>query len=302
MRIETIDLEFQGRSEVVASYLLTGGGSAGIVETGPTSCLDALLSGLASRHISPENIESVFLTHIHLDHSGGAGHVAEALPNAKFYVHEVGAQHIADPSKLWRSAARIYGEDRMEELWGEAKPVPENRIVTLKGEREEIEVGGGRLIAHNTPGHAYHHLAFYDPESSAMFTGDVTGVRLPGSPYVRPPTPPPEVDVEAWTGSIQTIRRVQPDSIYPTHYGRHDDVARHLDELEVRLMSWLAAVEKEMRAGTARDEIAVALKQRGDAEMFEAGLSQADSEHYDLAGNYGMLTDGLMRYVKKKNA
>lgn len=300
MRIETMDLGFQGRDEVVASYLLTGGGSAGIIETGPASCFDALLSGLAERHISPENIDSVFLTHIHLDHSGGAGHVAEALPNATFYVHEVGAPHLIDPSKLWRSASRIYGEERMQELWGEVKPVPEDRIVTLKGEREEIPVGGGRLIAYDTPGHAYHHLAFYDPESSAMFTGDVTGIRLPGRSYVRPPTPPPEVDMEAWFGSLRKIRQVQPDSIYPTHYGRHDDVASHLDETETRLMAWYTAVERQVLVGDDRDFIADSLKRRGDAEMFEAGLSQTDSARYDLAGNYGMLADGLIRYATKQ--
>lgn len=301
MRIETIDLEFQGREEVIASYILTGGGSAAIVETGPTSCLEALLDGLSERHISPEDIEAVFLTHIHLDHSGGAGHVAEVMPNATFYVHEVGARHLTDPLKLWKSAGRIYGEERMNELWGDTKPVPEDRIVSLRGERDEVEVAGGRILAYDTPGHAYHHLAFFDPESKSMFSGDVTGVRLPGRAYVRPPTPPPEVDVEAWTGSIQKIRQIQPDSIYPTHFGRHDDVSRHLDELEVRLMAWLAAIEEQMQEGKSRDEIADFLKRKGDAEMADEGLSEEDSEGYDLAGNYAMLTDGLMRYVSKKN-
>lgn len=302
MRIETIDLGFQGRGEVIASYLLTGGGSAAIVETGPTSCLDALLDGLAQRHISPEDIEAVLLTHIHLDHSGAAGHVAEVMPNATFYVHEVGALHIADPSKLWKSASRIYGEDRMGELWGEAKPVPEGRIVAFEGEREEVEVAGGRVLAYDTPGHAYHHLAFYEPESKSMFSGDVTGVRMPERSYVRPPTPPPEVDIEAWLGSIQKIRQIQPDSIYPTHYGRYDDVSRHLDELEARLNNWSAFVSERLQENEDRDEIAVLLRDKGDAEMRDAGLSGEDSADYDLAGNYVMLTDGLIRYASKRDA
>ncbi|AHY45581.1 Metallo-beta-lactamase superfamily [Rubrobacter radiotolerans] len=301
MRIETLDLGFQGRKEVIASYLLTGGGSAAIVETGPASCLEALLDGIKARNISPEDVEAVFLTHIHLDHAGGSGHVAEALPNARFYVHEVGAPHIADPSKLWKSASRIYGEERMEELWGEAKPVPGERITALEGEQESVPTAGGRLVAYDTPGHAYHHLAFFDPESRSLFAGDVAGVRLPGRSYVRPPTTPPEVHVEAWTGSIQRLRSLQPDFLYPTHFGGYTDVSRHLDELEVRLMSWLATVEERMEAGEGRDEIASALKEKGDAEMTEEGLSEEDSSQYDLAGNYGMLADGLMRYVTKKN-
>jgi glyoxylase-like metal-dependent hydrolase (beta-lactamase superfamily II) len=298
MRIETIDLNFMNSKRVIASFLLLGEGEAAIVETGPTSCLDYLTNGLEENGVSPEEVSGVFLTHIHLDHAGASGHLAELLPNATFYVHEFGYPHLADPSKLVKSATRIYGE-RMDELWGETRPVPEDRLKVLE-DKEEIEAAGGLLVAHDTPGHAYHHLAYLEPDSGALFAGDVAGVRLPGQSYVRPPTPPPEIDVEAWIGSINVIRRMDPASLWPTHFGSYDDVGRHLGELEQRLQDWLLFVEGQMDEGAEREEIAEQLKVKGDAEMIAEGAGPEESEHYDLAGTYPMLTDGLMRYVIRR--
>jgi glyoxylase-like metal-dependent hydrolase (beta-lactamase superfamily II) len=295
MRIETVDLNFMGTESVIASFLLVGDDSAALVETGPTTCLERLMGGLEEHNVSPQDVRQVFLTHIHLDHAGASGHLAELLPNATFYVHEVGYPHMADPSKLLKSATRIYGE-RMEELWGEARPVPENRLEVLKG-GEELEAAGGVLVAHYTPGHAYHHLAYL--ETGALFTGDVAGIRLPGQSYVRPPTPPPEIDLELWVQSIERIRQLSPGSLWPTHFGRFDDVERHLGELEQRLQDWVLFVEERMD-GAGRDEIADELKAKGDAEMLAGGARPEDSERYDLAGDYGTLTDGLMRYVSKR--
>jgi glyoxylase-like metal-dependent hydrolase (beta-lactamase superfamily II) len=299
MRIEILDLNFMGAEHVIASFLLLGGdGSAAIVETGPTTCLEPLMDGVGAHGVSPEDVHQVFLTHIHLDHAGASGHLAGLLPNATFYVHEVGYPHMVDPSKLLKSAARIYGE-RMDELWGEALPVPEDRLEILRG-GEELETAGGALTAHYTPGHAYHHLAYLEPESGALFAGDVAGIRLPGQAYVRPPTPPPEIDVEAWTQSIERIREIEPQSLLPTHFGRFDDVERHLAELEQRLQDWLLFVEERMDRGDERDEIADELKVRGDAEMLAEGAGPEDSGSYDLAGDYPTLVDGLMRYVSKR--
>ena len=298
MKIKTIDLNFLGTKQVIASFLLLGENSAAIVETGPTTCLDRLQKGLEGNGVSPEDVRQVFLTHIHLDHAGASGHVAELLPNAAFYVHEAGRPHLADPSKLVKSATRIYGE-RMGELWGEARPVPEDRLVVL-GDGEEVEAAGGLLVAHDTPGHAYHHLAYLEPDSGSLFAGDVAGVRLPGQSYVRPPTPPPEVDVEAWVGSIEKIRQLDPATLHPTHFGSYDDAARHLSELEQRLQDWLLFVEQRSEEGASAEEISEELAAKGDAEMLAEGASPEESEHYDLAGNYEMLTAGILRYVEKR--
>jgi glyoxylase-like metal-dependent hydrolase (beta-lactamase superfamily II) len=298
MRLETVDLNFMGTEGVIASFVLLGDDSAALVETGPTTGLEHLMAGLKEHHVSPEDVRGVFLTHIHLDHAGASGHLAELLPNATFYVHEVGYPHMADPSKLLKSATRIYGE-RMEELWGEARPVPEDRLQILKG-GEEIEAADGVLAAHYTPGHAYHHLAYLEPESGALFSGDVAGIRLPGQSYIRPPTPPPEIDLEAWVGSIGLMRQLSPRSLCPTHFGCFDDVERHLAELEQRLQDWILFVEERMDSGTGRDEIADELNTKGDAEMLAEGAGTEESEHYDLAGDYPTLVDGLMRYVSKR--
>ena len=298
MRIETIDLNFLGAEEIIASFLLLGDGSAAIVESGPATCLDPLGDGLGEHGVSPEDVHQVFLTHIHLDHAGASGHLAELLPNATFYVHEVGVPHLLDPSKLWKSATRIYGE-RMEELWGEARPVPENRIEVLKG-GEELEAADGILSAHYTPGHAYHHLAYLEPDSGALFAGDVAGIRLPGQSYVRPPTPPPEIDLETWVRSIEEMRRISPQSLCPTHFGRFDDVERHLGELEQRLQSWVLFVGERIEAGAGREEIADDLRREGDAEMLAEGATPEESGRYDLAGDYPTLVDGLMRYVSRQ--
>lgn len=252
------------------------------------------------RGVSPEEIEQVFLTHIHLDHAGGSGNLSELLPNATFYVHELGFPHLVDPSKLLKSASRIY-TDQMEYLWGEVRPVPENRIRSLSG-GEELAIGGGALTAHYTPGHAYHHLAFYEPENGALFAGDVAGVRLPGQTYVKPPTPPPEVDVEAWNRSIELIKGLRPESLWLTHFGSYDDVERHMGELEQRLIDWLLFVEKRLDKGHSQADIFGDFQAYVDEEIIGAGGGETEVERYDVAANYEMLFGGLMRYVTQQHS
>ncbi|MDQ3841120.1 MAG: MBL fold metallo-hydrolase [Actinomycetota bacterium] len=299
MKIDIMDLGFMETEEIIASFLLTGEDSAALVETGPTTCVENLMQGLRDRGVAPEDIEQVFLTHIHLDHSGASGNLTELLPNATFYVHEVGYPHLVDPSTLLKSAARIYGEENMYEMFGEPQPVPEDRLEELKG-GEEIEAAGGLLVAHYTPGHAYHHLAYLEPRSGMLFTGDVAGVRLPGQSYVKPPTPPPEVDVEAWKGSIETIRKIAPASLCPTHFGSYEDVERHLSELEQRLEDWMLLVEERMDEERSQEDIAEELEAKGDEEMLREGAGPEESERYELAANYEMLVAGLMRYVSQQ--
>ena len=299
MKIEIMDLGFMETEEIIASFLLTGEGSAAIVETGPTTCIENFMQGLKDRGVAPEDVEKVFLTHVHLDHAGASGDLVERLPNAVFYVHEVGYPHMVDPSTLLKSAARIYGEENMYEMFGEPQPVPEDRLRELKG-GEEIETVDGLITAHYTPGHAYHHLAYLEPRSGMLFAGDVAGVRLPGQSYVKPPTPPPEVDVEAWNGSIQTIRGIAPEGLCPTHFGSYEDVERHLGELEQRLEDWLLLVEERMDEGRSQEDIVEELEAKGDEEMLREGAGPQETERYELAAGYDMLVAGLMRYVSKQ--
>ncbi len=299
MRIETIDLGFMGTEQVIASYLLLGENSVAVVETGPTSCLESLMGGLKEHGVSEEDVSHVFLTHIHLDHAGASGNLSELLPNATFNVHEIGYPHMVDPSRLVKSATRIFGENRMEGLWGEVRPVPEERLVKLRG-GEEIEVAGGILSGHHTPGHAFHHLVFYEAESGTLLAGDVAGIRRPSQSYVLPPTPAPEVDIEAWKRSIETIRGISPKSVCPTHFGPYEDVERHLSELEQRLQEWLLFVEEKMDAGLSKQDIVEEFGTMSDAELLREGASREESEHYQVTGDYEVQVTGLMHYVSRQ--
>ncbi len=299
MRIETIDLNFMGREKVLASYLLIGENSAAIVETGPTTCLDSLIGGLKEHGVSEEDVRQVFVTHIHLDHAGASGNLSEILPNATFYVHEVGYPHMVDPSKLVKSASRVFGEDRMETLWGKVRPVPEERIVKLAG-GEEVEAAGGILSGHYTPGHAYHHLAFYEADSGTLLAGDVAGIRRPGQSYVMPPTPAPEVDIEAWKGSIETMRAISPKRVCPTHFGMYEDVDRHLAELEQRLQEWLLFVEEKMDAGLSKQDIVEEFGAMNDADLLREGTAPEEAEEYQITGDYEVQLTGLMHHVSRQ--
>jgi glyoxylase-like metal-dependent hydrolase (beta-lactamase superfamily II) len=213
-----IDVHHLGRDRVIVAYDRDGA----IVDPGPAACVESLLEQC------PEP-RALLLTHIHLDHAGASGALVRRFPHLKVYVHERGARHLTDPSALVKSATQIYGDD-MERLWGDIVPVPEENLTVLSG-GETVE---GLEVAY-TPGHASHHVAYFDPDSGEAYTGDVAGVRIPPTDFVLPPTPPPDIDVEVWLESIDRVAAWGPSALCPTHAGRFDDVERHLDELRERL-------------------------------------------------------------------
>ena len=292
-----LDLDFQGTAGVVAAYLITGPDGHTLVETGPGSTLDMLERAVAATGTRLDDIAQLAVTHIHLDHAGAAGSLLRRLPNARLFVHPAGAAHMIDPSKLLASATRIYGI-RMDALWGAFEPCPADRVVMLA---DGIELGCGRrtLVALHTPGHASHHIAFHDPERHTVFTGDVGGVRLASSSYVRPPTPPPDIDIEAWHASVDRIRALGPRALDLTHFGRFDDPMPHLDALLRRLDEWTAWVARRLRDGTGPDTMARELKEISDAEVLREPTAIGLAEAYELATPSGMTVDGLVRYLKK---
>ena len=294
-----IDHHFQGVPGVIASYLVEDGSDLVLIEAGPTSTLEALLAGVRAAGHDPERISRVLLTHIHLDHAGACGTLARRLPHARFLVHPLGAPHLVDPSRLLASATRIYGE-RMERLWGEVLPVPDDRVVALP-DGAEVRVGSRVLHALDTPGHAYHHLAYHDVERGTVFTGDVAGVRLGGLPYVRPPTPPPELDLEAWRESILRLRGLRAGRLCLTHFGAYDDPAWHYDDLLARLFQWTGWIEARLTTGADPAAVSEELRRQGDREL--AGLaSERLQEPMELATNYPMSVDGFARYFRKREA
>jgi glyoxylase-like metal-dependent hydrolase (beta-lactamase superfamily II) len=295
--IHRIDLRWNGLAGQVASYLVDGGAALAVVESGPGSTLDTLLDGVRSLGRDPEEITHVLVTHVHLDHAGGAGGLLRHAPRARLYVHPRGAPHLVDPSRLLASASLLYG-DRMDELWGETVPVPADRVVLL-GDADEVRVGARRLVAVETPGHAAHHHAYHDPDADLVFSGDAGGIRLGGARYVAPPTPPPEVDLDAWIASLGRLRALAPRLLLPTHFGGVTDAAWHLDELEARLVGWGQWMERQAAAGVTGAALAAALRERAIAETLAATGNEETAQAYAQLVPYPMMAAGLERWWAK---
>ena len=296
--ITCIDLEFRGQPGVIAVYLVEDAGERALIETGPTSTLDALLSGLEAAQVQPESISKLLVTHVHLDHAGAAGTFIRRFPQARLFVQEIGAPHMLDPSKLLASATRIYG-DMMGRLWGHVEPVPETNLTALTDE-DRVTVGNRELVALYTPGHASHHVAYHDAGRRAVLTGDVGAVRMQGADYVRPPTPPPDVDLDLWSRSLERIELLDPQVLYLTHFGPFSDVREHLRQARYRLFGWGEMVSRALERGQGRDEIVDNLRRQADPEIMQSAGDPSILKQYELASPYGMSVDGYLRYFKKQ--
>jgi len=286
-------LNFQNKTQAIASYLIRHNDGAVLIETGPGSTLSALETALSAEGLSPRHITHVLLTHIHLDHAGAAGWFAKQ--GAEIYVHPNGAPHLVNPEKLIASAARIYG-DKMDQLWGEILPVAENQL-KVPNDAEEIVISTLRFVPVNTPGHAEHHYAYLFED--VCFSGDVGGVRIPGFQYLRAPMPPPELNFERWRESLARLRSLKFSRIAPTHFGIFDDAAWQIDEMEKTLTEaekWLAGVMAENPSiEELREEFTAWMQEQGKVK----NLSDEVIRAYSLANPVAMSADGLMRYWKK---
>ena len=292
-RVITLDLNFQGRQHAIASYLIRQGDAVVLVESGPGSTLPALEAGLAQEGLSPRDVTHVLLTHIHLDHAGASGWLAQQ--GATIYVHPIGAPHMLNPEKLIASATRIYG-DRMDTLWGEFLPVPENQLIMAK-DAEEIKIGDLRFTPLNTPGHAEHHYVYLFED--ICFSGDVGGVRIPGYQYLRVPMPPPELHLERWHQSIALLQKQNFKTIAPTHFGMFDDVTWHLNEVDKGLDTASRWLEEVMPAAPPIDELRQSYTDWVMKEGEQMGLTEDVVRAYELANPLGMSADGLLRYWNK---
>lgn len=292
---EIIDLNFQGQPAIIASYVLRGPRGVALIETGPASTYPALKAGLAALGIALAQVTDILVTHIHLDHSGAAGWLAQET-GATVHVHTVGAPHLADPAKLLASARRIYG-DAMDSLWGETIPAPAGQVHAL-ADGDVIDAAGLRITAVDTPGHAWHHMAYL--LDGLCFTGDVAAVRFPGLPHVRLPTPPPEIDLAAWRRSLARLRERRPDQLLPTHFGpAAADTLSHLQAVEEQLEAIAAFVRQRWQAGQDSDAI-IAAYQPWVAQLAQADGADADAIHrYEVIVPSEMCVQGLMRYWQK---
>jgi glyoxylase-like metal-dependent hydrolase (beta-lactamase superfamily II) len=290
-----VDLLFRGRADAIATAVLSGSGSLALIDPGPTSCLAALDQGLQQQGFRLGDVTHLLLTHIHLDHAGATGTIVRQHPGITVLVHERGATHMAHPEKLLESATRLYGDD-MDRLWGAFVAVPEKNLVVLTG-GERIEAGGRTLEVAYTPGHASHHVSYFDAGTGVAFVGDTAGVCIKGG-YVLPPTPPPDIDLERWTDSVATIDAWSPQSLFLTHFGPVQHPRTHLQTLLQNLRTFAGFVRAsldepgtdEERAGRFAEQVVHELRR----QMTEAQLAS-----YRLAAPPELLWLGLARYWRK---
>jgi glyoxylase-like metal-dependent hydrolase (beta-lactamase superfamily II) len=295
--VTSVDLRFLGRAHAIVTGVLYGPSGVALVDPGPTPCLPTLEAGLARQGLSLDDVTHVVLTHIHLDHSAAAGAIVRRQPRARVLVHERGAPHVINPTKLVESATRLYGE-HMDRLWGEIAAVPASNVDALRG-GEVIEAGGRSLQVAYTPGHASHHVCYFDASSRVAFVGDTAGVRIDGG-YILPPTTPPDVDLDLWADSVKTIEAWMPETLFLTHGGPVGHVRTHLrtvvENLETVARIARGALDAEPDDAAARQwfarELGLELRRH---------MSDAQAETYDTAAPADLLWAGMSRYWRKRD-
>lgn len=300
--ITAIDTFYGGRERYTAAYLLAAGRPT-LVETGPTTSVEPVVAALLRLGVGADELANIVVTHIHLDHAGGVGRLRERFPRATVYVHERGAPHLADPTRLVASATRLYGETQMRSLFGPVDAVPADRLRALV-DGERIDLGGRELLVDHTPGHASHQVALTDSATGAVFTGDALGVHVPDLPVLRPATPPPDVDVEAGVASIERIRARARSVLLFAHFGPIPEVDRICDLAIARLRGWAEAVRDELRRTEDPDEIAARLAQEARRDIETGAETDLDLDALEnrlrLLSSVRMNALGLIRYWQKR--
>ncbi len=291
--IHTIDLNFLGKTGTIGVYLVPLTAGAILVETGPGSTIDSLLAGMKKFGFGIEDISDVFLTHIHLDHAGAAGWLAEH--GCQIHVHENGALHLINPERLLASAGRLYG-DKMDSLWGEFLPVKEDKL-TIMHDNEVIRVGNLSIRALDVPGHASHHLVYLIGD--ACFSGDIAGIRLNPRQYLSLPMPPPDLNIEKWRESIKHLQNYDPTRIVPTHFGVYPDARWHLQAVMDGLDEVEAWMEEKLALNPSLDELRQQFIEfeQSRAQKYHVGKSFVDAQQ--IANPSFMSADGIFRYWTK---
>ena len=290
-----IDAGMQGQPERLACYLFDGPERV-LVECGPSVTMHHLLDALDD--LGVDDIASIVVTHIHLDHAGAAGHMAQRFPGAKIGVHSVGARHLADPTRLWESATRIYGEDGMRALWGPMEPIAEDRLLILD-DGSRVPLGSGRFLdVLYTPGHAKHHIVFYDETSGGCFVGDSVGIAFPHGHFTQPVTPPPDFDPGLVVEQLRRMASLEPSFLGFAHFGRDPDATSRLAEAEERLGSWVSKVE-----GLARNESAIGSFRGWVLDGYrDQGYSESVIATYDANTFWPMQVAGIRRWLDRRQS
>lgn len=296
--IDYIDLQFLGMPGVIATAVLHGRSGIALVDPGPTTSLGNLRAALAARGIEFRDVRHILLTHIHLDHAGCTGSFLREQPHVEVFVHERGAPHLVNPEKLLSSAGRLYGQD-MDRLWGEILPVPEANLRVLSG-GERVAVAGRDIEVAYTPGHASHHVSFFEPSVRIAFVGDTAGIRRGDGLYVMPAAPPPDIDLERWRESEARILAWNPDTIFLTHFGPFHGARPHFQEFMDRLDDW----SRRARRLLSKPDLTDAERERQFVEEALQELRRIvgvqEAARYEQAASIQYSWQGLARYWRKK--
>ena len=293
----TIDLHWTGRPRSIAAVLLESDGHRAILDPGPSSTLATLREQLRARGLSVQDLDAIFLTHIHLDHAGATGSLLRENPRLAVYVHERGAPHMADPAKLLGSALRLYA-GAMERLYGEFLPVPQENLRALRG-GETLALGSRKLEVFYTPGHASHHVSYFDPSEGTAYVGDTAGLCMEGNSYLLPATPPPDIDLEIWSASLDAIAERRPARLFLTHFGISNDPVAHIERYRECLRKWGALVQELLAKGGDEAEASRSFVETVGKDMSRE-LSSAQADHYVFNAGLGLSWQGLARYYRKR--
>jgi glyoxylase-like metal-dependent hydrolase (beta-lactamase superfamily II) len=306
-KITVLDTNWVGHPKSIAAALLESDDHYAIVDPGPESTLATLREQLRSNGIEVTDLDAILLTHIHLDHAGATGALVRENPRLAVYVHGKGAQHMVDPAKLLNSAGRLWG-DELKFLFGETLPVPPENLRILEG-GETLKLGNRELDVAYTPGHASHHVSYFDDAAGVAFIGDTAGIRIDNGPYILPATPPPDIDLALWDQSFAATLDRRPARLFLTHYGYSDNPAGHIAEFRERLHHWadvaeealvLAAEDPTAQDSDARDAAAMNIFiKKSRAEMDEE-LGPVEAEHHAFTAALNLSFLGLARYIRKR--
>ena len=296
--VTAIDTFFGGRERYTAAYLLDAREPL-LVETGPTTSVEAVAAGLDRLGVGADDLAHVVVTHIHLDHAGGIGAIARRYPSAAVWVHERGAPHLADPARLLASAERLYGPDRLRALFGPVEPVPAQRIRSLS-DGASIDFGGRSLQALHTPGHASHHVALVDSATGAVFTGDALGIHVPDAPVLRPATPPPDFDLELMERSIERIRSRAREVVLFAHFGPIREIERICDLAIRRARAWTEAVRVELERTDDLEEVVAVLEREARRDLETGAQAPIDLNRFEILSSVRMNALGIVRYWRKR--
>jgi len=296
-KITTLDDNWMRRPRSIGTALLESDGHRAIVDPGPGSTLDTLKRELRAHGASVSGLDAILLTHIHLDHAGATGALLRENPKLAVYVHKLGAPHMIDPSKLLASAARLW-PDTLQQLFGEAVPVPAENLRILEG-GETVQLGSRKIEVAYTPGHASHHVSYFEDTEGVAFVGDTTGVRIEGHSYAMPATPPPDIDLKIWDESFAAILERKPKRLFLTHFGFSEDPAAHIAQFRVRLHRWMEMAEKILQTAGDNPQAMESFMAAARAEIVQH-LPAEDVEQYIQTAGLNLSFLGLARHARKK--